>query len=286
MALIETNLSKKDKITIAIVLFVGVMFCFAWYLIKPAIADIRTLTDEIEQAENTQQLYRNKIINLSSAESVFNMAVTDLYDSTSGFYGDMTSSEVDRMITTYLLGRGLFPEELYITMPTGPVEEVPYLYSEAFHSLVNNVATTVQQDEDIMGEQDTDSDEESSDSANPLQSTVVDSLFVPYNQAKSEAVSTSYSGVECADVTIVVNGDEATCQALIDDICTNPSIRIRGFEWLEVQRIQQYNEETETTEYVTPDYRRLRMDLRIYMADVADYEAMVNEAVESVGAEG
>lgn len=284
MAMIETNLSKKDKITIAIVLFVGVMFCFAWYLIKPAIADIRTLTDEIEQAENTQQLYRNKIINLSSAESVFNMAVTDLYDSTSGFYGDMTSSEVDRMITTYLLGRGLFPEELYITMPSGPVEEVPYLYSDAFHSLVNNVAAPVQPEEDIMGEEDTDEDSSSSD--NSLQSTVVDSLFVPYNQAKSEATSTSYSGVECADVTIVVNGDEAICQALIDDLCTNPSVRIRGFEWLEVQRVQQYNEETGTTEYITPDYHRLRMDLRIYMADVADYEAMVDEAVESVGAEG
>ena len=286
MAKLETNLSKKDKMTITIVLFVGVMFCFCWYLIKPAIADVRSLTDEIEQAENTQQLYRNKIMNLASAQTVFTKAVTDLYDSTTGFFSVMTSSEIDQMITNYVLGRGLFPEQLYITMPSGPVEELPYTYSEAYRVAVATAVTQVQPEDDLLSTTDEDVADESSESNTPLQSTVVDSLFVPYNQAKNEAVSTTYSGVMCADITIVVNGDESVCQAMIDDICTNPSIRIRGFEWLEVERIQQYNEETDTIEYVIPDYFRLRMDLRIYMANIADYEAMVNEAVESVGAEG
>ena len=286
MAKLETNLSKKDKITIAIVLFVGIMFCFCWYLIKPAIADVRTLTDEIEQAENTQQIYRNKLMNLASAESVFTKVVSDLYDSTSGFYSEMTSSEIDQMVTNYVLGRGLFPEQLYITMPTSSVEEVPYAYSEAFQTLVTNTTNTVSQEDDLTSSTDVVSDDDSSDGSSPLQSTVVDSLFVPYNQAKNEAVSTTYSGVVCADVTLVVNGDESVCQAMIDDICLNPSIRIRGYEWLAVDRIQQYNEETGTTEYVTPDYFRLRMDLRIYMADIADYETVVNEAVEAAGAEG
>lgn len=287
MAKLETNLNKKDKITIAIVLFVGIMFCFVWYLIKPAIADIRTLSDEIEQAESTQQLYRNKIMNLSSAESIFNKAVTDLYDSTTGFFGVMTSSEIDRMVTTYILGFGLFPEDLYITMPTGPVEELPYTYSMAYNRLVtNNVAAPVQpvQEDDSLLSADEDTDEE--DNGFDIQSTMVESLTVPYAQAKDGAVSTVSSGVSCADITIVVNGDETVCQTVIDDLCSNPAVRIRGFEWLEVSKIQQVNEETGETEYVTPDYSRLRIDLRLYMLDVADYEAIVNEAVAEAGAEG
>lgn len=288
MAKLETNLNKKDKITIAIVLFVGVMFCFVWYLIKPAIADIRTISDEIEQSESTQQVYRNKIMTLASAESIFNRAVTDLYDSTTGFFEVMTSSEIDRMVTTYILGFGLFPEDLYITMPTGPIEELPYTYSEAYTRLVtSNVSASVQETDDSL--LSTDEDEENTeeeDGGIDLQSTMVDSLSIPYTQAKSEAVSTVSSGVSCADITIVVNGDETVCQAVIDDLCSNPAVRIRGFEWLPVDNIQQVNEETGVIETIMPDYSRLRIDLRIYMLNVADYEAMVNAAVAEAGAEG
>ena len=119
-----------------------------------------------------------------------------------------------------------------------------------------------------------------------MQSTMVDSLIVPYNRAKGEVVSTLNSGVVFADISIVVTGDEAVCQAMLDDLCSNSSIRIRGFEWMEMDLISQYDEESGTTEYIIPDSRRLRVDLRIYMLNVADYEAMVNAAVAEAGAEG
>ena len=102
MAKLETNLSKKDKMTIAVVLFVGVMFCFAWYLIKPAIADIRSLSDEIEQATVVQAQYRNKIINLASSETAFERAVQDVSASTDDYYEIMPSSTIDRMATNFL----------------------------------------------------------------------------------------------------------------------------------------------------------------------------------------
>ena len=278
MAKFETNLSKKDKMTIAIVLFVGLLFCFAWYLIKPAVADIRSLSDKIEQAEITQAQYKGKIMSLSSSEAVFGRAVTDLSESTSEFYAVMQSSEIDRMMTNYVLGFGLFPEDLYISMPSGPVEESPYMYSDVAQGQSSvSVSTPTPTPTPASA---------STASGSTNQSTVIDSLFTPYNQAKAEARSTAYSGVMAADVTLIMTGDEATCQALIDDICTNPSIRIRGFEWMSVDNQQVYNEETGEYEYVTPDYVRLRIDLRLYMADVADYDALVNEAVEAAGAEG
>ena len=287
MAKFETNLSKKDKMTIAIVLFVGVMFCFCWYLIKPAVTEIRTLSDDIDQASLLQTQYKNKIITLSSAEEIFERVNDDLVDSTSEFYDVMTSSAIDRMATSYVLSFGLFPEDLVINIPSEAVEEIPYAYSEAAEVQANlnaPVPTPIPVPTTVA----TGSSADTSNAAGSTGNTtvIVDSLLTPYNAAMANATSTSSSGVRYADLTLVMTGDESACQELLDDLCTKPSVRITGFEWLFVDSVEVFNEETETIERVAPDYTRLRVSLRLYMADVADYEALVNEAVEAAGAEG
>ena len=80
MAMIETNLNKKDKMTIAIFLFIAVIFMFGWYAIRPTILKIRDLNDQISQAQIKAEEYKSKIIGLSSAEAVFNRAVEDIND--------------------------------------------------------------------------------------------------------------------------------------------------------------------------------------------------------------
>jgi hypothetical protein len=287
MAKFETNLSKKDKMTIAIVLFVGVLFAFCWYLIKPAVTEIRTLSDDIEQAELLQQQYRNKIINLSSAETIFDKATDDLADSTSEFYEVMSSSAIDRMATSYVLSFGLFPEDLTINLPSTPVEEVPYDYSEAAAVQANNTATTPTPTPiAVTTSTGTASGTAAGTGTTPATSTMVDSLLTPYGTARMNATSTAAAGVMYAELTLVMTGDEAACQALIDDLCTKPSLRITGFEWLYVDPVEQYDEETGTVTLIDPDYTRLRVNIRLYMADVADYSAMVDQAVEAAGAEG
>ena len=289
MAKFETNLNKKDKMTIAIVLFVGALFAFSWYLIKPAITEIRNLSDDIEQAEIVQAQYRNKVMSLTSAESLFDKAITDLTDSTSGFYEIMPSSTIDRMATNYVLSFGLFPEELSISMPSGPVEESPYAYSEAAEVQADRRQTATPTPTPITtstGLGSTSTSTSGSSNTNTAASTMVDSLFTPYDQARSGAVSTAYSGVQCVDITIVVSGSPEACQALIDDLCTKPAIRITGFNWMPVDPVEQYNEETGEIELIDLNSTRLSVSLRLYMADVADYEALVNEAVEAAGAEG
>lgn len=287
MAKFETNLNKKDKMTIAIVLFVGVMFCFCWYFIKPTVTEIRSLSDDIEQATLLQTQYRNKIINLSSAETIFDKVNDDLVDSTSDFYEVMTSSAIDRMATSYVLSFGLFPEDLVINIPSGAVEEIPYAYSEAAVVQANITAPTPTP----IPVPTTASTGSSAATPNATGATgnttvLVDSLLTPYNAAMANATSTASSGVRYADLTLVMTGDEAACQALLDDLCTKPSVRITGFEWLFVDSVEVFNEETETIERVAPDYTRLSVSLRLYMADVADYGALVSEAIEAAGAEG
>ena len=291
MAKFETNLSSKDKVTIAIVLFVGALFAFVWYAIKPTITSISSYEEDIEQAQIVEAQYRGKIMNLASAESVFDRVTTDLYDSTDGFYPVMTSSEIDRMATNYVLGFGLFPEDLYIDMPSGPVTELPYTHSELMSIQSERTYSATPTPTPIEVNTGTspsaqDDDDSSSNASSFASSTMVESLFVPYNQARDSAGSTQSSGVQAADLTLVMTGSESTCQALIDDLCTRSAVRIRGFEWMPIERVQQIDEETGAVEYVTPDYTRLRIDIRLYMADITDYEALVSEAVEAAGAEG
>lgn len=287
MAKLETNLSAKDKATIAFVLFIGVVFVFSWYAIRPTIMSIRSLSDDIEQAKIQEVQCRGKVMSIASAESVFGKVVGDLNDYTSGYYEVMTSSQIDRMVTYYVLSFGLFPEDLYITMPNGPVEEAPYIYSQAAidqaDMIVAPTPTPDPVEEAVAEVNDTVTDAISGTDASAMQ---VESLFVPYNQARDVARSTQFSAVQAVDITFVMTGSESACQALIDDLCRKDAVRITAFAWLAVDPIEQIDEETGSVELVEPDYVRLQVSVRLYMTNVADYEALVSDAVEAAGAEG
>ena len=283
MAKFETNLSNKDKVTIAIVLFIALLFVVVWYGIRPVIIDINNLNDDIDQTRTISDQYKGKIMNLSSAESAFSRVTTDLSDSTSGFYPVMSSSEVDRMVTNYVLGFGLLPEDLIINMPDTAVEELPYLYSGAMADMVNSVITPTPTPTPVEIGLTSETEESSSEEYTPV---MVDSLFTPYNMSRDTVNSTMFSGIEAATVSVVMMGDERICQSLLDDLVTKPSIRVTGFEWIKIEENQQYNEETGEYETVDNGMIRLRIDIRVYMMDVTDYNALVEEAVESAGAEG
>lgn len=263
----QTNLSKKDKFTIAIVLFAALAFAFIWFLIRPTITSVMTINDEIEQAEITQAEYKNKIMFLSSAESIYSKSVNDLNVSTADYYPVMDSSEVDRMITSYVLESGLFAESLFINMPSGSVVESPYAYSNVTQR--GDIATVA----DDSGEGTAVAASGSSD------------LLSPYNNARANARTSESSGVQCVALTLVVTGSRTTCQAFIDDMCTNPAMRITGFSWSSVEMVEKYNPVTNTVELVDSGNVRLQISFNLYMADVTDYDAAVSDAVKDAVAD-
>ena len=272
----DSNLSAKDKKTIALVLGAAVVFMFGWFGIRPTINDILELDGDIDTARLTQTEYKNKIINLSSAEVIFDRAVTDLSDSTEDYYPIMQSSDIDRMMTSYVLGFGLYPESMNITMPTDPVVEAPYAYSDI--QVSNIIAAPTPTPTPVVTTTPAATNSENNTTQMPEQ---VDSLFVPYNNARSSAVSTAASGIYCVTLSYTVTGSEEDCQALIDDLSVKPSIRLTGFEWQEVDPIAVLDEEEGTIEYVESDMVRLRVDFNLYMTDIADYEEIVEEAVDA-----
>ncbi len=277
----ESNLNDKDKKTIALVLGAAVVFMFCWFGIRPAVNDILELDGDIDTARLTQTEYKNKIINLSSAEVVFNRAVTDLTSSTEDYYPIMQSSDIDRMMTSYVLGFGLYPESMNITMPTDTVVEAPYAYSDI--QLPSVIAAPTPTPAPVATTTPAAANNGDASTQVPEQ---VDSLFVPYNNARSSTVSTASSGVYCVSLSYTVTGTPEDCQALIDDLSVKPSIRLTGFEWSQLDPVAVLDEEEGTIEYVESDMVRLRVDFNLYMSDIADYEAIVGEAVDAAVVEG
>ena len=274
----ESNLNDRDKKTIALVLGAAVVFLFCWFGIRPTVNDILELDGDIDTASLKQVEYKNKIINLSSAEAIFDRAVSDLSDSTEEYYPMMQSSDIDRMMTSYVLEFGLYPESMNITMPVEPVVEAPYVYSGIEQVTVTPAPLPTATPTPAANSTGSGSGSNESATYIPEQ---IDSLFVPYNDARTNAVSTASSGIYCVTLSFTVTGSEEDCQALIDDISVKPSIRLTGFEWSEIDPIAVVNEEESTIEYIESDQVRLRVDFNLYMTDIADYEEVVQDAVDA-----
>ena len=254
---LQTNLNKKDKITIAVVLFAGIVFAIGWLLIRPAIMSVVALNDKIEQAELKKEDYQKKIMNLRSGEALYDKSVSDLEATTSDYYEIMDSAEIDRMVTSYVLRSGLFAENLTIDMPSGPVNEDPYVHSALAEEKPSSSTSTDSSDKNAGN----------------------DSLFIPYDKARSDVKTTQSSGVERVSLTLVVTGTRADCQAFIDDISSKPAVRVSGFEWdNNIKPVEKKNEITGEVEYVKPNTVRVRINIYLYMVDVADYRAVVPDS--------
>ncbi|MCR5329156.1 MAG: hypothetical protein K6E12_09955 [Saccharofermentans sp.] len=254
---LQTNLSKKDKLTIVVLLFAAGIFMIIWFLIRPTVTSIITTNEKIEHAQEKQTEYKNKSMYLSSAEVLYDKTVSDLNASTADYYPLMDSSEIDKMVTSYVLRSGLFSESLTISMNDTPVEETPYIHADP----------SVQRD--------------SVSSASSSNDKSADSLLTPYNTARSDAKSTNTSDIRRIGLTLVVTGTRSACQALIDDLCTKPAVRISGFSWDKVDMIEVFNEETGLTEYKDSGVVRLRINVYLYMADFSDYSAAVTGTVDN-----
>ncbi len=269
----ETNLSDRDKRVIVIVLFAGVAILFFWYMIRPAFTSLSTLDDKIEQAEEIQSQYKNKIMNLPSAESIYGRAVNDLTDSTTDFYEVMPSSGIDRLLTHYIMGFGLNPEDMNIKMPTAPVEESPYLYSVAKQEQTQRFKKKPTPTPTPATVQTAAAGSDTSESvSNPAATEVFsETLLSSYTSARNAVRSTSASGITCASITLVMNGSRDACQSLLDDITKKPSIRVTKFEWSNIDSSEVYNPETGLYERTRSDKVRLKIRLKFYMAEIADY---------------
>lgn len=266
----ETNLRAQDKKTIGIVLYVAVIALFSWYLIRPAWIKLGDLDDKLKEASSTRQENQMKSINLGTAEVLYSKAVTDIDESTKDFYDVMDNSEIEKMGTEYVLNFGLMPVDFIIDIRDGSaIAEVPYLYSGIESS--EDTSYIVEEDYDDLLAEPTEAAAGTGIDYASITGMDVQSLQTYYTKAVNGATSTIESEVQCAKITIVVSGKQAKCQALIDDITKNPSIRVTGFSWSDAEPVYKEDEAGNRT-ILNYGQKTLRLDLNFYMTDKPQFE--------------
>ena len=257
----ETKLTERDKKLLYILGFIVIVFIFGWLIIRPMLVVIDKTEESIAAAESLKRQNEFKVTGVSTAVNLVERFKTDLDDSMTEYYEPMDSSEIDKMFTSYVLKKGLYAKDLMISMPGQPVNEQPYVYSEA-----GAKALRLESIANASSLEDTMAGSVSSDSALGMLYDYTKSPLESYTDAQMDVTDTSVAGVYCAEITIVMTGDPDTEQALLDEVMYMPSIRLTGFAWDDVEPVAITDEEG-VTEIIESDDKQLTVMLNLYMYD-------------------
>lgn len=257
----ETKITERDKKLLYILGFIVIAFIFGWLIMRPMLVTINKTEESIIAAENLKRQNEFKVTGISTARTLVERFRTDLDDSMAVYYEPMDSSEIDKMITSYVLKKGLYAKDLIISMPYQTVEEVPYEYSEA--AVKAERLESMDDKKSSAGEND---GSVSADSALGMLFDYSESPMEAYTGAQGEIADTSSAGVYCAEITIVMTGDPDTEQALLDEVMYMPSVRLTGFAWDDVAPVAVTDEEG-MTEIVESNDKQLTVMLNLYMYD-------------------
>ncbi|MBP5554533.1 MAG: hypothetical protein J6X94_06635 [Lachnospiraceae bacterium] len=273
----SSSLTARDKKLLNMLVYILIIFIFGWCLIRPLYR--KTVEDQerirIESALKAKN--EAKVIGLSTAETLSNRFAEDLADSTSNYYEYMDSSEIDKLVTSYVLKRGLLARDLTINMPQGYVDEKPYLYSD-----IQTLDTAASQEVTLPENTEASVEDEVKSGSYYKEAVlsfitgyessdmgIISNPMEEYTTGVRNVTSTESSGLLCVGLTLVVEGDIEAEQAVIDDLAHNPSVRITGFTWITLDPVTFILEDGSIL-VVESDQRQLQISVNLYMKDKAE----------------
>ena len=274
----NSTLTERDKKLLYMLVFIVIIFIFGWYIIRPLYKKTVADQEAIILASSLQSSNEAKVIGLSSAQGLTDKFTKDLAESTSVYYEYMDSSEIDKLVTSYILKNGLRARDLTITMPDGYVTETPYIYSDiTAYGESPYIETVEETDEDT--EKSTDKEEKIKSSSyykdavlgtitgyRPEEISIVATPMESYASGEESAVTTDSSGILCVKLSIMVEGDPETEQKVIDDLTHNPSLRVTGFNWIQLDPVT-YVLDDGSIVVVESELNQLQLSVNLYMKD-------------------
>ena len=278
---LNSTLTARDKKLLYMLVFIVIIFLFGWYLIRPLYKKTVEDQEKIIVASSLQAANETKVIGLSSLKNLNDKFAADLSESTSDYYDYMDSSEIDKLVTSYILKQGLLARDLTIAMPNEYVSESPYIYSGI---TVNNSTVSDSSYDEITaveaGDEKKDTDEEKTKSSSyykdavlgfltgyhPEDISIVASPMESYASGQRSADSTQSSEILCVQLSIVVEGDPKIEQAVIDDLTHNPSLRVTGFNWIDLDPVT-FILEDGSIAVVESELSQLQISVNLYMKD-------------------
>ena len=278
---LNSTLTARDKKLLYMLVFMVIIFLFGWYLIRPLYKKTVEDQEKIIVASSLQAANETKVIGLSSLKNLNDKFAADLSESTSDYYDYMDSSEIDKLVTSYILKQGLLARDLTIAMPNEYVSESPYIYSGI---TVNKKKKSDSSYDEITaveaGDEKKDTDEDKIKSSSyykdavlgfltgyhPEEISIVASPMESYASGQRSADSTQSSEILCVQLSIVVEGDPKIEQAVIDDLTHNPSLRVTGFNWIDLDPVT-FILEDGSIAVVESELSQLQISVNLYMKD-------------------
>jgi len=278
---LSSSLTPRDKKLLYALIFIVIIFIFGWCLIRPICKRIVATSEQIEIAESVKATNEAKVIGVSSAETVYNRFTDEAAASQADYYDLMDSSQIDKLVTTYILNKNLLARSLTIAMPKDYVSENPYIYSEP----INNTAVYTEPGSDIgvtfagdVADSTVDGKKKGGfeyfknavlgflTGQNSYPIVIVPSPTTEYSRGLGNSSATEDSGIYCASVDILMEGNPETLQLVIDELTRNPSVRVTSFNWIKLDPIT-YLQEDGTILIYENQSRQLRISVNLYMVD-------------------
>lgn len=279
-----STLTSRDKKLLYMLVFVVIIFIFGWCLIRPLYKGTVEDQESITIANSLKAANEAKVIGLTSAQALTDRFSADIDETTSVYYDYMDSSEIDKLVTSYILKKGLLARDLTISMPGGPVNEHPYIYSNV--TQVQTAGTGAVEDTSYqeLTASGSDTDEKNESDEGEIKSsayyrdaalgfltgyntdniTIVPTPMESYAEGQRNVSSTESSNILCVRLNIVVEGDPAVEQAVIDDLTHNPSLRVTGFNWIKLDPAAFVLEDGSIV-MVESEARQLQISVNLYM---------------------
>ena len=242
------EMTERDKKLLIFLSVFVIVVCVGYWGVYPIIKDINSIKGKIQTEKDLKEMNEMKVTQLPMIEAENDAMSEKIEKARAGYYGMMTSNEIDKHFTNLVLTSGLYSYDLNIDISSKPTSLEPYQYSK-------------KADSDSEDETDDETDDESDDS---LDESDESELFDYYNMFSS-------TGIYTATITMKIGGDEDKLIAFLDSLCnTENKLRIVNYAFSEERSIV-YNDTDEDSEenesYDIKTNKTLKITFEIYMCE-------------------
>lgn len=249
----EVKMTDRDKKLLFLMIVVLIVIGFGYFVIFPSLSKITEKSTELSKLQKDWDARETKIISLAAKNKAYDELKAEYDENSAFFYPNMSSRDIEKMLTSFELSNGVTVRDMNIVMPT-PITIIETDDSDITPTIKMPAAFTKIVKFFGIDALSGASDEENSD-------------------AEQEDVPDELYGVYSADISMSLGGSKENIIKSIDGLYKSfDSIRVVNYTWNENTR----ENSTESDRYT------LSVSLQLFMADSSDERIAKEEASESV----
>ncbi len=263
-------MTERDKKLLYMLGFIIIIFMFVIVADRPLFRKIRATNEEIEKEQATHDEIEMKLSRMDLVKSYKEQIDSKVQVYAERYYPIMDSTQIDDLLTGYVLSEGLKAVDMYINIPDETVVLKPYKYSEA--------AKKLESEEESQESANTGNPDQ--DQVDAFTSSLNDSGQVDVDESADKVVDTSLSGVYAVDVSLKAFGSESRLKGLVDKLMKDQSLRVVSYQWQEAPGAGFSYVDGQVVEMTEAD-RSISIDIQLYMYDEDAYVEQMPAEEES-----